>query len=87
MWPQSLNLGKKKIKQGPFPLEKAIDIAIAIANGLARAHEEDIVHRDIKPENIIITTRDEVKIIDFGLAKLAGRTVLTQQGTTLGTIA
>ena len=78
---------KAKIESGPLLLEEAIYIAVQIAQGLARAHEEDIVHRDIKPANVMITNRGEVKIVDFGLAKLSGRTKLTKEGTTLGTVA
>ncbi|MEE9169291.1 MAG: protein kinase, partial [bacterium] len=78
---------REKISQGPLPLDEALNIAMAVCEGLARAHEEDIVHRDIKPENIMITVRGEVKLVDFGLAKLAGRSVLTKEGTTLGTMA
>ena len=78
---------KARTEHGPLSLEEAIDIAMQLAQGLARAHEEKIVHRDIKPANIMITHRDEVKIVDFGLAKLAGRTLLTKEGTTLGTVA
>jgi len=52
----------------------AVDFAIQIARGLACAHEQDIIHRDIKPANIFITHRNEVKILDFGIAKLAGQT-------------
>jgi len=78
---------EKKIGRGPFKIDEAIDIAIQISEGLARAHEAGIVHRDIKPANIIITDRGEVKILDFGLAKLRGRTKLTKAGTTLGTLA
>ena len=78
---------KKKIDNGPLPLEKAIDTATQIAQGLGCAHEAGIVHRDIKPANVMITNRDEVKILDFGLAKLAGRTKLTKEDTTLGTVA
>jgi len=70
-----------------IPIETAINITIQIANGLKRAHEAGIVHRDIKPANIIITEHDEVKILDFGLAKLAGQTRLTKEGMTVGTIA
>ena len=77
---------KEKIERGPLKIEDAIDIAIQIAQGLQRAHEKGIVHRDIKPSNIFITTDGIVKIIDFGLAKLTGKTVLTKEGSTLGTI-
>ena len=56
---------------GALPPRMAIDYAIQIAHGLAAAHEKAIVHRDLKPENIFITRDGRVKILDFGLAKLA----------------
>jgi serine/threonine protein kinase/tetratricopeptide (TPR) repeat protein len=70
-----------------IPLDQAISITVQIAEGLAKAHEKGIVHRDIKPANIFITNDGMVKILDFGLAKLAGQTVLTKTGTTVGTVA
>jgi serine/threonine protein kinase len=78
---------KLKIEKGKLKIEEAIDYVIQIAQGLARAHEEGIVHRDIKPANIVITDRGEVKILDFGLAKLAGQAQLTKDSSTLGTVA
>ncbi len=78
---------KKKIDRGPLTWDEAINFTIQVAQGLDRAHEAGITHRDIKPANIMITTRGEVKIVDFGLAKLAGRTKLTKEGMTLGTVA
>jgi serine/threonine protein kinase len=78
---------KKKIERGPLPFDQTLDLAMQIAQGLARAHEAGITHRDIKPANIMITTRGEVKIVDFGLAKLVGQTRLTKTGTTMGTVA
>ncbi len=76
---------KEKIEHGPMALEEAVDVAIQISQGLAKAHSKEIIHRDIKPANILITGDDIVKIVDFGLAKLADRTMLTKEGTTLGT--
>lgn len=78
---------KEKIKKGPLKIEEAINIAIQIAQGLEKAHKKVIIHRDIKPANIFITEDGIVKILDFGLAKLAGQTKLTKTGTTLGTVA
>jgi len=75
---------KSKIEQGPLKLDEALDIAVQIAQGLAKAHGQGIVHRDIKPANILITKDGLVKIVDFGLAKLGGLK-LTKTGMTLGT--
>ncbi|HSQ75350.1 MAG TPA: serine/threonine-protein kinase, partial [Bacteroidota bacterium] len=78
---------KKKIEGGPIPIDQAIDIAVQIGRGLTKAHESGILHRDIKPANIMMTADGEAKIVDFGLAKLAGQSSLTKAGTTLGTLA
>ncbi len=77
----------KKVKERPLPLDEALDIACQIGEGLLEAHEKGIVHRDIKPQNIMLTAKGQVKIMDFGLASLAGRSKLTKSGTTLGTPA
>jgi len=65
---------KSKIENGKLNIENTIYIALQIAKGMDRAHEAHEIHRDIKPGNIIITNHNEVKIIDFGLARLAGQT-------------
>jgi TolB-like protein/Flp pilus assembly protein TadD len=78
---------KDKIEAGPMRIGEAVDLSIQIAEGLSKAHEKNIVHRDIKPANVMVTSEGQAKIMDFGLAKSAKRTVLTQEGTTLGTVA
>ena len=55
----------------PMPVRSALDLAMQAIEGLAAAHARGIVHRDLKPENVFVTTDDRVKILDFGLAKLA----------------
>jgi serine/threonine protein kinase/tetratricopeptide (TPR) repeat protein len=71
----------------PLTIDEAIDIAMQIAQGLRKAHDKGIVHRDIKPGNIFITEDGVVKIVDFGLAKLASLEKLTKTGTTVGTVS
>lgn len=76
-----------KINSGTIPTDEAISISIQIAAGLEAAHKKGIVHRDIKSSNIMITNDGNVKIMDFGLAKVKGGLQLTQMGSAIGTIA
>ncbi len=78
---------KDAVERGPLPAPDVIDIVAQAAEGLARAHEKGIVHRDIKPGNIFVASAGPVKILDFGLAKLAGQMKWTLPGTTVGTVA
>jgi serine/threonine protein kinase/tetratricopeptide (TPR) repeat protein len=78
---------EERIARGPMEIGEAIDMVTQLAAGLAKAHERGIVHRDIKPGNIFVTRDGHVKIMDFGLAKLATETRLTKSGTTVGTIS
>ncbi|HWC73556.1 MAG TPA: serine/threonine-protein kinase, partial [Gemmatimonadales bacterium] len=66
----------------PVPVRKALDYTIQAASALAVAHEKGIIHRDLKPENIVVTSEGRVKILDFGLAKLAQDAKDIDQGTT-----
>ena len=75
---------KDKIAAHPLPLEEALGIAVQISHGLEAAHEKGIVHRDIKPANILLTSKGQVKITDFGLATLSDRTRITKSGVALG---
>ncbi|MCG8325102.1 MAG: serine/threonine protein kinase, partial [Thiotrichales bacterium] len=71
----------------PLPIDDVLNYSKQIAEGLAKAHDKKIIHRDIKPANLLVTKDGVVKIVDFGLAKLAGRTQLTKEGTSMGTVA
>jgi len=77
---------KQIIEKETLSIKKVLDIGIQVCEGLAIAHEKGIVHRDIKSDNIMLTPRGQVKIMDFGLAKLRGATKLTKTGSTLGTM-
>jgi serine/threonine protein kinase len=81
------HMTKKEGKETlPLHMDKIVDIAIQIGEGLQKAHETGIVHRDIKPQNILIDKDKRVKILDFGLAKLKGVSQLTKEQSTLGTL-
>src|SRR5437867_4594127 len=62
---------RQRLMRGPMQLNEAVDIAIQVASALAAAHHAGIVHRDIKPENIMLRPDGYVKVLDFGIAKLA----------------
>ncbi len=81
------NLREHLARSGPPDLPHALSIMRQVAAALAKAAEQGVVHRDIKPENIMLTAGGEVKVADFGLARLtgAGANELTQVGMTLGT--
>ncbi len=76
-----------RIARGRLPLAEAVDIALQIAGGLARAHEQGIVHRDVKPANVMLIAGGQVKLLDFGVARLADQSRLTRVGTAMGTAA
>jgi serine/threonine protein kinase/tetratricopeptide (TPR) repeat protein len=63
---------RERLRKGPMPLEEVVTVAIQVAGALAAAHADGIVHRDIKPDNVILRSDGIAKVLDFGLAKLAG---------------
>jgi serine/threonine protein kinase len=78
---------RKKLESGPLELDEALRNALQVAQGLQIAHKKGVVHRDIKSANIMVTEDNQAKIMDFGLARMTGGTLLTQEGTAMGTIA
>ncbi len=89
---------RERLAHGPLPRGRAVEVALPIARGLAAAQEKGVVHRDLKPENVFLTRDGQVKILDFGLARLLERlpagevdggptlTEATLAGAVLGTV-
>lgn len=89
---------RRQLLEGPLPWRRAAEIGSVLADGLAAAHAKGIIHRDLKPENIFLTRDGQVKILDFGIARMkpvvtAGASPITapatttQPGTVLGTVS
>ena len=76
----------QKLEYGPLPLNEAVSIAMQVAEGLQEAHEKGVFHRDIKSANIMVNTRGQAKIMDFGLARFRGRTRVTKKSAVMGTV-
>jgi serine/threonine protein kinase len=77
---------RKLVEQGRgIPLADRVRVLAQICDGLAYAHSRGVVHRDVKPANILVTSKGQVKLLDFGLARVAARSTITRRGVILGT--
>jgi serine/threonine-protein kinase len=84
---EGTTLGEEVKQRGPLEPTEVVDLALQVCGGLEHAHAAGLVHRDIKPQNLLLRADGTVKIADFGIARAAETTKLTQIGSVLGTAA
>jgi serine/threonine-protein kinase len=73
-------------QDGPLPPQRATEITLQVAHALQVAHEKGVIHRDIKPQNILLSKSGEAKVADYGIARAATATTMTQAGSVMGTV-
>ena len=80
------NLKQVIVRDGPLPVDRALELAIEVSRGLAFAHQNGFVHRDVKPQNVLLNGKGEAKVTDFGIARpMEATSQETATGTVLGT--
>jgi serine/threonine protein kinase len=73
---------RARLRCGPIPLADGVRLGVSIAEGLAAIHQKGIIHRDLKPENIFLTTDGQIKILDFGVARVVKSTAISEDEET-----